>query len=215
VSRSGRLAVDNPFSTRSIRPGAIAYQFPPGWSAERLVERLRDHDWQGQIVGPHGSGKSALLAALLPAIRRAGRDTYLVQLHDGQRRLPGGNAALGSLARGTVVIVDGYEQLGLWSRRGLRRTCRRFGLGLLVTTHVSSGFPDLLRTATSLETARRIVEQLLQGDSAIVSPEEINRRFAMHQGNVRELLFDLYDAYEERHLGTTRSGEQGRFSGGG
>jgi hypothetical protein len=68
-------SAENPFSTRHVRPGAIAYQFPPGKSADRLVQRLGENNWQGQIVGPHGSGKSALMAALKAAIEQSGRQT--------------------------------------------------------------------------------------------------------------------------------------------
>ena len=60
----------NPFSTRHVRPGAIGYRFPAGKSAAVLIARLEKNDWQGQIVGPHGSGKSALVATLIAEIVR-------------------------------------------------------------------------------------------------------------------------------------------------
>ena len=47
-----------------------------------------ENGWWGEILGPHGAGKSALLATLIPAVERAGRRPVLVELHDGQRRLP-------------------------------------------------------------------------------------------------------------------------------
>ncbi|MBN2216711.1 MAG: hypothetical protein JW719_05005 [Pirellulales bacterium] len=78
----------NPFSTRCVRPGAIPFFFPPDVDASILVRRLADNQWRGQIVGPHGSGKSTLLAALFPAIEASSKHVVLVELHDGQRRLP-------------------------------------------------------------------------------------------------------------------------------
>ena len=54
----------NPFATCWTRPGAIAFHFPPGESAEQLVARLAADNWRGEIVGPHGSGKSTLLETL-------------------------------------------------------------------------------------------------------------------------------------------------------
>ena len=63
----------NPFSTRRVRPGAIAYCFPEGVDVETLLARLHENGWRGEIVGPHGSGKSALLATLMPAIEQRAR----------------------------------------------------------------------------------------------------------------------------------------------
>ena len=60
----------NPFATCWTRPGAMAFQFPPGESAERLVAKLAAVGWWGEIVGPHGSGKSTLLETLRATPRR-------------------------------------------------------------------------------------------------------------------------------------------------
>ncbi len=200
---SGPEASENPFSARHVRPGALAYRFQPGQSVSALIERLRNNGWQGQIVGPHGSGKSALVASLIPAIQRTGRQTALIELHDAQRRLPV-DLDRADLADGTVLIVDGYEQLGLWSRRRLRRFCRKRGLGLVVTAHRSAGFPDLLRTTSSLALARQIVQQLLGRRACPITPEEVQQRFIWHEGNLREMLFELYDLYEQRRPGKQR-----------
>ena len=191
-------ASQNPFSTRHVRPGAIPYVFPPGRSSTGLLERLRGNGWRGQVVGPHGSGKSALLATLIAAIEQTGRNTLLIELHDGQRRLPLDLRRTPQLTPGTVLIVDGYEQLALWSRFLLRRACRRRGLGLVVTAHTSVGFPDLFRTTTSLPLVRKIVEQLLGDEASLITPAEVSGRFRQHEGDLREVLFDLYDLYEQR-----------------
>ncbi len=72
MSQQTRAAAQsNPFSTRFVRPGALAYRFPPGESAATLVERLAASGWRGQIVGPHGSGKSTLVAALGETLPRS------------------------------------------------------------------------------------------------------------------------------------------------
>jgi len=200
VSGSGdRAGLDNPFSTRHVRPGAIRYRFPPGKSATVLIERLEANGWRGQIVGPHGSGKSALVATLVERLEQLGRQVVVIALRDRQRRLPAEfRRAVRPAAGGTILIVDGYEQLAVWNRFRLRRFCRRHGLGLVVTAHRSVGFPDLCRTATSLKLARQIVEQLLEARCCPFGAEEIRDRFARHQGNLREVLFDLYDLYERR-----------------
>jgi hypothetical protein len=192
------LSSDNPFSTRRISPGAIPYVFPPGESAETLVDRLRQTGWWGEIIGPHGSGKSTLLAALTAAIGRAGLPTLLVALHDAERRLPLRLQSDPRLRSPLVMVVDGYEQLGLWSRLGLKRFCRRQGLGLLVTAHKSVGLPSLCRTAVTPDLAWRIVGTLLGGRQPLLTPEEVSHCLSRHGGDLREALFELYDLFERR-----------------
>jgi hypothetical protein len=195
------VTLQNPFSTRRTRPGGIPFRFPPGVNAESLVERLRQNLWRGQVVGDHGSGKSALIAALAPAIERAGRQVILIELHDAQRRLPADWQQRADLSRPTVVIVDGCEQLAPWNRFGLKWFCRRRGLGLVVTTHRSLGLPDLFRTSVGPELAQAIVDSLLGAEKSLIGPEEVAQAMDRHRGNLREVLFDLYDLYERRRPG--------------
>ncbi len=192
------MTVENPFSTRHTRPGAIPFFFSPGQNAEQLVELLRSEDWRGEIVGPHGSGKSSLLCALLPALQNAGRSTLLIELHDGQRRLPVDLRRVDGMTENTVVIVDGYEQLSFWSRLQLKGFCRRRRLGLVVTSHRPAGLPLLLRTSASLTLAEEIVQFLLRGQQRLVDASDLAQRFDRHRGDLRELLFDLYDLYEQQ-----------------
>lgn len=187
----------NPFSTRFVRPGALPYFFPPGESAEQLAAKLSAQGWRGQIVGPHGSGKSTLLAALAPWIERAGRKTLSFALHDGERRLPISNEQRRQLSTASVLAIDGFEQLGAFSRWRIARLCRRRGCGLLVTAHADVGLPELYRTETNVELARRVVDALGPFDRAI-SADDVERAFSAHRGDLREILFGLYDLYEQR-----------------
>ena len=188
----------NPFCTRRVRPGALPFIFPPGENAETLVRRLRENGWWGEIVGEHGAGKSALLAALVPAIHRAGRKTLLVELHDAQRRLPLDLDGQYRLNPFDLLIVDGYEQLGRWNRFRLKRLCRRRGWGLLVAVHASVGIPKIYRVVATGELAAEIVDRLMAGQSPPFDAAELAGCFARHRGNLRETLFDLYDLYEKR-----------------
>lgn len=192
------LPQSNPFSTRAVRPGTIPFVFAPGESAGRLVDGLRANGWWGQIVGSHGSGKSTLVASLIPALEAAGRNVNLVTLHDGQRRLPAG---LDAPLRGNPslqLVIDGYEQLSRWSRWRIKRFCRRQKCGLLVTAHAPVGLPDLFLVTPRLETAQRIVEHLLHAGSAPIGRDDVARSFERHGGDLRETLFDLYNLYEAR-----------------
>ncbi len=195
------LADVNPFSTRYIRPGALPFLFSAGAQAADLVARLRQQRWWGQIVGPHGSGKSSLLAALRPSLETAGLAPLIVTLHQGQRRL---DVALNDQLAGQtrLMVIDGYEQLGWMARCRLKHFCRRHGLGLLVTSHRGCGLPPLFQTQATLPQAQAIVEQLQAGFAARIAPDDVRAALQRHGGNLREMLFDLYDLYESRRRGT-------------
>lgn len=195
---SDRAAGANPFSTRYVRPGAIPFFFPPGEDCNSLLKRLEHNGWFGQIIGPHGGGKSALVAALADALKARGKPVELITLHDGQRSLPGERDLWRDLGEGTLLIVDGYEQLSFWSRQRLRRQCRRRGLGLLVTSHRPVGLPDLFRAIPSADLAEQIVRYLLREANMTVDRRQVQQQFAKHRGDLREMLFELYDAYELR-----------------
>lgn len=188
----------NPFSTRHVRPGALEYLFGNEHGAAELHERLRQNAWLGEIVGPHGSGKSTLLATLAPGFQQAGRQVVHISLHDGQRRLPVSIAQSRTWNEATQVVVDGYEQLGWWSRHWLDLTRRRRGAGLLVTTHASVGLPLLVSTSPSLPSMQAIVARLLPMGCVLITPDDVARCYEQHRGNARELLFALYDLYELR-----------------
>jgi hypothetical protein len=189
----------NPFSTDHVRPGAVDYLFPAGESAASFVDRLRCQGWSGQVVGPHGTGKSTLLASLVPAIRDTGREPFVIPLHDGRHRLAVSEWRAIASGCTAIVIIDGYEQLSAWSRFRLRLRCRRCGLGLLVTAHKAVGFPDLARTDVSPELALAVVDRLTPaGSNRTIEAAEVVDRLIARSGNLREALFDLYDLHEKR-----------------
>jgi hypothetical protein len=193
--------VVNPFCTRRIRPGDVPYYFSDGMNIEDVVNRLRRNRWRGEITGPHGSGKTTLLRQLLPAVEQAGRKPVLFELHDGQRSLfSDGRKKIQTVKTypQAIVAVDGYEQLSGWSRFWLRRFCRQGGVGLLVTAHEPTGLPKILCTSISLETAFYVVDQLLHDEPQKIPRDIIENLYAQNGGNIRELLFDLYDVFEQR-----------------
>ena len=227
------IAVENPFCTRRVRPGALPFLLPDDQPLPRLVDRLRRQGWWGQIIGAHGSGKSALLASLVPAIEQAGLSVCRVELHDGQRRLPidvrklatrgglspfsrrtsfsastthpgreNGTVPFGRPADALVLVVDGFEQLGRLRRVQLKRFCRRRRWGLVVTTHVPLGLPELYRTAPDVALAQRLVERLQRGYNPRIDDSDVAEAYAEHREDLRETLFALYDRYEQRRRST-------------
>lgn len=187
---------ENPFVTRRVRPGVIPYFFPPQVDASAVVEQWRAAGCRGAIVGAHGSGKSTLLAALRETLARKGHTVHLIELHDGQRRLP--KAPLAAAAAGDAVFVDGYEQLGLLSRWRLSCLCRRRRLGLLLTSHRRTRLPTLYRTSIDPPLARRVVDHLLGADRALITDADLAESLRRHGDDLREVLFEMYDRYEAR-----------------
>ncbi len=198
--------VGNPFSTRHVRPGALPYLFDEGQSAEAILERLAHRGWRGQIVGPHGSGKSTLLAALIARLEREGLKACLFSLHDGQRRLIRHWARLVRRSGAKLIVIDGFEQLGCIERAWIDVACRARGWGLLVTTHDQVKLPVIFRAEPSLDTALAIVERLLGVDDSRAIRQVVEECFAAAGGNLREMLFALYDRYERGQAGSTPRG---------
>jgi energy-coupling factor transporter ATP-binding protein EcfA2 len=195
----------NPFATCWTKPGAIAFRSAGGESAEQVVARLAGQNWWGEILGPHGSGKSTLLESLKPLLSAAGRQVSAATLRDGQRRLPRhflrGALSLPQL----LVIVDGYEQLSRLSRAWLQWKCQRSAAGLLITSHISTGLPPLVRLQPDLTLVEQLVAELTQFRPSAITSADIAASHACRGSNVRELLFDLYDRHEAAS-GASRTG---------
>lgn len=198
----------NPFSTRYTKPGVIAFRFRDSdddlTETSQVVGQLIDRVFANQpscwqIIGPHGSGKSTLLHAL-----RAGLASHAtVELHtlrDGQRRLPAGWRSSRS-CESPIIIVDGYEQLGWFARRRLKRHAQQAEQRLLVTAHQDVGFQTLFETQVDRVTLRNIISQLLVSQPSssrkalLMSDETIDALLLKYGQNAREMLFELYDAW--------------------
>lgn len=188
----------NPFSTRFVRPGAIGFLFDAGESAEGLIDRLRAQGWLGEIIGPHGTGKSTLLEALKPLLEQAGRRVVHLKLTAERPALRVSELFGGAWDSRTQVIVDGHEQLRFGARciLGLRR--RLCGAGMLVTAHQSAGFPLLYASRGDELIFQRLVEGLLRDRDALVTRDDAMQALQATSGDVREALFRLYDLYESR-----------------
>lgn len=186
----------NPFATRFIRPGAIPFLFLDGDSAEAIIERLKANHWRGQIIGDHGSGKSTLVATLMPLIEAAGKNIVAVKIGPGERKLPGIEKS--SLSPSTQLIIDGYEQLSAWSRWRLGWLVWQTGVGLLVTVHADVGLPAIYCTKPSEAVAAVVVQRLTDGAGGPVLPTDVTEAYQAAAGNIRETLFKLFDVYQQR-----------------
>jgi hypothetical protein len=198
MSQAGRNST-NPFSATRLRPGTIDFIFEHGKSLGQLVDLLEANQWRGEITGLHGTGKSTLLAAMMPAIEARGRIVKCVTLSAGQRFLPRDFLPSLRVTAGLgVAAVDGFEQLTAWGRLRLKRSCKSNAVGLMVASHRPARLPIIYQTTIDVPRAWKVVERFQEGFPPLVRLSDLVERLAQRHGNLREALFDLYDIYEER-----------------
>lgn len=192
----------NPFATRYIRPGAVAWQPVPD-APDLLLERLDRLGGGAAICGPHGSGKSTLLRALLAAAAEHGRQTRFVAVRSPADLGRAVAAIVFSAGRGRLLGIDSWEKLGP-AGRPLAWLARWRGGRVVVTTHRPTGhWPVLVNLQPNQATFRRLVAYLLgQADhcvnrAAAFAPPQLDAVFQRHGGNLREAFFELYDHFEQ------------------
>ena len=219
----------NPFSTRKTTPGKIPYFFEgEGFSCHEydppifldFYRAFRKFDDQSQIIGGHGTGKTTFLTAFIQFLQKQNHIVNHFTLHDKQRFLPNefwerhislvAQFKTGAIENPPISVIDGYEQLSLMQKIRLRLACRKGRCGLLMTTHTPAWrLPVLLRTEPSYQTLQNIIGYLFRDQPDIVPPEDALCRllFERHQGNIRNVLFDLYDHYEVNAESRVQSAE--------
>ncbi len=189
----------NPFATRYWGPGRLPLWLPPGESLSGLVDRLAQQHFTGQIVGPHGSGKSTLLWHLRQHLACSRGAQCLAIKRPGRRgatcwklRLPHPSGR----GRKSLWLVDGWEQLPEgWKLR--LRLGRWYGHGLVLTTHTPTGLPTLAKTQATAALLEHLLAHLDKQAQRLLRPgETLPGLLQRHGGNLREVLFDLYDRYE-------------------
>jgi hypothetical protein len=183
---------DNPF--RVQRVDALAYRVAGG--LEALADRFDSLGRRAAVVGPHGGGKTALLAALEPVLRARALRPVSLRLHCGDRRLgPEGERWLAVAAPGVVLVLDGSDELGRgeWLRVLWRS---RAAAGLLVATHRRGWLPTLHRCEPAPALLRELMAELDAGCGCTLPAAAV--LFARHRGNLRLALRELYDLHALR-----------------
>ena len=169
----------NPYAAARFEPGEIPWLArEPGLEIETLFERATRPGARHQVIGTHGSGKSTLLRHLeIHALRRG---VTVVRARGSTS--PSLRGATG------LVLLDEYEELSIWQRVALRLP----GACLVVSVHADAGFHTLARCESDVRVARHVIEALRGG----VPPSDLDTRLARHAGNMREVLFEMYDEVE-------------------
>ena len=187
----------NPFATRHTRPGRLVPRDAAGVPLDLEAVAARALTLGvAAIEGPHGSGKTNLLAALAKHLGADGRPVEAIRVRSARDGL----RALGCIRRsgpGATVCVDGWEALGRTWAALVRWSASRRGVGLIVTCHRALGLPTLVRCTTSPALLARLVADL-PAHEGLIGGSDIAAAFAARRGDVREALYDLYDRFERR-----------------
>ena len=183
----------NPFATCWTRPGALPCLASSSASVEGVLARLESAGWRGQIVGPHGVGKSTLMMALARLLSGRGLSVACCDLsRGGEPSAP---------SRDAVLMVEGFERLRRGERNACLRRWRTRSRGFVVTTHrpLRSFWQPLAVVATlrpDLELLDRLYDLLTARRATPVTREEARRAFIRHDGRLRDVWFDLYNRHE-------------------
>jgi hypothetical protein len=186
----------NPFATRYTKPGVIP---PLDANGRPLDVRLlgdRVHRGCSVIEGAHGRGKTTLVRSLLAAVAATGRTTAFVQVRS---RTSAWRAisAVAAAHPGHVIAVDGWEQLPWGGGLVITALAHWRRAAVIATAHGPVGLPVLARCESSPALVAAVVARLPDHGGRI-SPADIEETFRRRQGNVRDVLSDLYDRFEER-----------------
>jgi hypothetical protein len=180
-------ARDNPLATHRVL--AIRYR-PLNMTWEQILNRLRQMNYRGAIVGPKGTGKTTLIEDLSAHLVARGLAPRPLRLSKDHRIIA--PSALANLTRRDIVLLDGAEQLNplrwFWFQWKTRT-----GGGLIITTHRRGRLPPLLHTTTTPRLLTEIAGELLSDRTPRC--ERIDELFIRHQGNIREALRELYDDF--------------------
>lgn len=97
----------NPFSAAAVSGGRLPYFFTEPTAEKKLLQTIDRHQWIGQIVGPHGSGKTTLTHHLWTHAKARFPSMVQVTIR-GQREVQRQATGEGSPC---LFVVDGIERL--------------------------------------------------------------------------------------------------------
>ncbi|MCA9189460.1 MAG: FtsK/SpoIIIE domain-containing protein [Pirellulaceae bacterium] len=190
----------NPFSSARVRPAVMNYVHRADESTADIVLQFEQQGSWGAIIGAHGSGKTTLLQTLVCQLDARDTPAFLLRIGPGGEFMLSNHEEMQDLPRGGVLAVDGYDELNWFRRWRLSRKCRRRGWGLLVTSHRDIRIPTLIRTSVSRMQAITIVKELTEEwpvDWSVQAARQVDSLLEEHDGNMREVLFALYDRFDE------------------
>ena len=209
--------VSNPFATKFVTPGRLAFAGLGEKALDGLAETLMRQHGIYQIIGPHGVGKTTLTYDLEERVERlCGSDTafnffrktigrsggvrFANSSHHatwkgdiGENEFAGGDSSSAE----TLLVLDGVERLSWFQRLALHKSCQRKRIGLLLTTHRRVwGVRTLVELEPDFSRFESVCEELTFGHEFQLASQRLREIFSNAQGNMREALMTCYDDFE-------------------
>lgn len=188
----------NPFATCWTRSDVLLRHDRAGQGAHDLLVQLKKAAWRGQVVGPHGAGKTSLLMEIARRLPEQGRTPLWVSVDSSNLREALQLVRQSADSR-AVVLLEGFERVGRWHQHRLLAACAGRGSGWLLTTHEKiwcKRTPIVAQVQPTLETTLQLYEHLTEQRSSLVTRNDVTRSFRDQGGNLREVWFDLYERHE-------------------
>ncbi|MBK9165986.1 MAG: ATP-binding protein [Bryobacterales bacterium] len=173
------LARENPFATHRLE--ALRYRWPRVTVAS-LTSRFEAMGARAALVGPKGTGKTALLREIGHELVRRG---WRIREVRGGRKLPPPEP-------GCCLLIDGAERID-WPRWLAWRL--RYRGAMLITAHRGGRLPLLHRCESDPGILRDLAREL----GVEIAPAESERLFLDHAGNLRDALLALYTTYASKN----------------
>lgn len=202
-SRFGGVA-ENPFVASRFEPGAGRLGVI-GVDVDALVARVGERGGCFQVRGGHGSGKTTLLRELGRRAERAGHRVVWLRRELGPLRAWVASVGWGPRRLRPVVLVDEWDELTPGDALFVRAWASLRRAALVVGAHRDLGFVTLAERQVDVELAHAVVERLVRG-TGFEGPgrARLERLVEQHSGNLREVLFELYDDVERAHAAKRR-----------
>ncbi len=190
------LARDNPFSTHRVERILSFDPLLSGTNWEEIERRWTALNRRASLVAPHGAGKSTFMDAFQARLEASGHSVLRLFLNQESHKLAEEQWGMLEHCSRKIVLLDGEEQLGHFSRRRFYRLTQDCS-GLLVSRHKPTKLPQLLVLDPDMDLLVACIDRLAPQHLAQLQPmlEEWWREL---HGNIREILLRCYDSVQDR-----------------
>lgn len=185
----------NPFCTHWITPGSCDFCQRFDGEIKYVVQTFIDSGFRGQIVGPHGVGKSTLMHRISKQLDLEGLNPVQIKANFEL----GGDSEKSLSAENCIWVIDSFETLTRRQQMRVIKFTKRQRLGLLVTTHRQLSLPVITRLNPDIDHATSVVRNLQSRFGKVyLNDDDVRQLWAECSCDLRELLMACYDKWQER-----------------